>query len=168
MFDTVSSKVFYYLDSLNREIAFTMKPRTLKMVPMFADVDVKTLSTYIARWKKKKPNAPKPQIVEKTRNSTYVKPKTQQFDDVEDSGNISPEAERIFNQTLLTPDTIPTEITTELIEKETLNQYYLADDPKDKQRLLSIMQSIWAVKHKVPTENTNKTQSMEDLLARLS
>jgi uncharacterized membrane protein len=84
------------------------------------------------------------------------------FDDFDDLGEESDMMEPID------PVNIPKEITTELIEQETLIQYYNSSDPKDKQRLLSIMQSIWAVKHKVPTENTNKTQSMEDLLARLS
>lgn len=91
-----------------------------------------------------------------------ITPLYESFDDFDDLGEESDMIEPID------PENIPKEITTELIEQETLRQYYLCDDPKDKQRLLSIMQSIWAVKHKVPTENTNKTQSMEDLLARLS
>jgi hypothetical protein len=85
-----------------------------------------------------------------------------EFDDFDDF-DTSPEIEEPIE-----PRIIPKEITTELMEQETLREYYSCDDPKDRQRLLSIMQSIWAVKHKVPTENTNKTQSMEDLLARLS
>lgn len=89
-------------------------------------------------------------------------PLYESFDYGEDLGEVSDIMEPIE------PVNIPKEITTELIEQETLIQYYNSSDPKDKQRLLSIMQSIWAVKHKVPSENTNKTEALEDLFARLS
>jgi len=103
-------------------------------------------------------------IKKSTKKTTkkVITPSYDSFDDFDDLGEESDMMEPID------PVNIPKEITTELIEQETLIQYYNSSDPKDKQRLLSIMQSIWAVKHKVPTENTNKTQSMEDLLARLS
>jgi hypothetical protein len=143
----ISEQVYFHLSKLDKEYAFRIKPSALQTLPQFADVPTKTLSQYIARWKKKQPAFDTSQSVE---NSTV---------------SVENEVDTYVEPPLAME--IPTEITTELIEQETLKQYYMARDPKDKQRLLSIMQTIWAIKHKVPTENTNKTQSMEDLLARV-
>ena len=103
--------------------------------------------------------------IKKSIKKTVKKVITPIFEDVNDFDEFDslPDIEEPIE-----PRIIPKEITTELIEQETLIQYYNSPEPKDKQRLLSIMQSIWAVKHKVPTENTSKTEALEDLFARLS
>jgi hypothetical protein len=88
--DTLSSKVYYYLDKLDREMAFQLKPSQLRIVPMFEDVDLSTLSQYLRRWKKKKPAPPKTKNVQNVQNSTdSIENSTmtllEQDDDIDDS-----------------------------------------------------------------------------------